>query len=163
MNLIEKVDTLAAQVSKLMELFSGDAATTSPAVQQARQTTTVGQAETVQRRRRRTRKMPPSVGYWANGLDKRTVKTAIKTLPGGPDGNSAVTLIEVVNQPGITNRQLAEKLVASGRYGNVADAIKPVQSALYQMRVHDGEWNELQRDDPKSMKHALIVSRELGK
>jgi hypothetical protein len=111
-----------------------------------------------QRRRRIVRRRPaPAVGYHpGRGVDGRTVKRIAADLPGNP----GTVLRDVVAHPGSTNREIANRLVATAGWD--ADvAKKATESALYQLRTHDAEWNVLKLGDNGTHPKALIISRAL--
>jgi hypothetical protein len=110
-----------------------------------------------QQRRSRARRPAPAVGYHAGaGVDGRTVKRIAADLPDNP----ATVLQDVVKHPGSTNREIAQRMVVEHDW-SVESAKKAVESALYQLRVHDAGWNTLKLDDNRQAKKALVVSREL--
>jgi hypothetical protein len=111
-----------------------------------------------QRRRRHVRRRPaPAVGYHpGRGIDGRTVKRIAADLPGNP----GTVLRDVVAHPGSTNREIANRLVATAGWD--ADvAKKATESALYQLRTHDADWNVLKLGDNGTHPKALIISRAL--
>ena len=109
-------------------------------------------------RRRRSRRPAPAVGYHAGaGIDKRTVKRIAAQLPGNP----GAVLADIVAHPGSTNRAIAQRMVVEHDW-SAESAKKATESALYQLRVHDADWNVLDLTDKRAAKKALAVSRELA-
>lgn len=88
---------------------------------------------TAVRPERKPRDARPASGYWPT--DATMGKRRGSAFPSGLMPNVERTLEAVLTNPGASNRQIADMLVAGGH--NPQSAKKAVESALYWLRTHD--------------------------